>query len=83
MNQETFYHNLRDKKSSSILIELKKFTSETFPKFIAENVALDNISNEYQDFVYKIVNTYSKMYFVYIQATSLQLKILLLLLSIK
>lgn len=62
MNQETFYHNLRDKKSSSILIELKKFTSETFPKLIAENVALDNISNEYQDFVYKIVNTYSKIY---------------------
>ena len=62
MNQEKVYRNLRDKKSSLILIELKQFISKTFPKLISENLDCEKISNEYQDFVYKTVNTYSQIY---------------------
>lgn len=62
MNQEKVYRNLRDKKSSLILIELKQFTSKTFPKLISEHLDCEKISNEYQDFVYKTVNTYSQIY---------------------
>lgn len=62
MNKEKVYHDLRDKKSSSLLIELKTFTSKTFPKLIADNIDLINISNEYQDFIYKTVNTYSQLF---------------------
>ena len=63
MNKSKIYHDLRDKKSSSLLIELKSFTSKINQKLqLSNNNDITKISNDYQEFLYKSINTYSKIF---------------------
>lgn len=63
MNKSKIYHDLRDKKSSSLLIELKSFTSKINQRVqLSVNNDITKISNDYQEFLYKSINTYSKIF---------------------